>query len=156
MNNARCNKLLLPSLTCHVAHSIGGLVFTLETAKRLAQIPGYTVPASISNDLSGLVHIADPVIREQVLEAYATGIRYIWIVLTPLIGLGLLAALCVREYSLKTNQVKAGKVKADPESSLDIETTETGNEQEAGYDEAKDAQLADGEEKQIEGVKDIV
>jgi hypothetical protein len=132
--------------------------------KRLEQIPGYTPPPSISEDLSGLVHIPDPVIRGQVLEAYASGIRYIWIVMIPLLGLSFFASLGIREYSLKTNQVKAAKSKGgEPSPPADIENGGTsdiktadidGDDEKNGErmdeDEAKEVELVDREKQDVD------
>jgi len=129
--------------------------------KRLEQIPGYTLPPSISDDLNGLVHIADPIIRDQVLEAYASGIRYIWIVMTPLLGVSFLAALCIREYSLKTNQVKAAKSRGtEPSPPADVEsggasgvTTAADNNAGVYEDEIKNGEGIDEDEvKQMEPI----
>ncbi len=116
------------------------------------------MPSSITADLQGLVHIADPIIRAQVVEAYASGVRSIWIVCTPLVFVAFLASLQVKEYSLRTNQSRGKKGQpTDPESGTSTEDPVelgeqgelAGTEKEIGFeDKAEDGVLSTGTRKE--------
>ncbi len=97
----------------------------METTKKLALIPGYVIPSSITQDLNTLVKIADPATRQAVLQAYSTGLQYIWIVCTPIVGVAFIATLSIKEYSLKTNQIKRGKAAEESKTESEVERAET-------------------------------
>ncbi|KAG6818797.1 hypothetical protein H0H93_001569 [Arthromyces matolae] len=58
--------------------------------------------------------VRDPVTRMKVINAYASSISTIWIVMTPIMGVSLLLALFIREYTLKRVVVHESKSKVPP------------------------------------------
>ena len=105
--------------------AIGGTILNNQLAQRLSDIPGYA-QIDLQGNVQNLIHIQPPELRDRVLSAYAAyisvllkcyliifrSIDTIWIVMTPLAGVGLLCVLMARKYTLKRNFVKAGDLKA--------------------------------------------
>jgi hypothetical protein len=104
--------------------AIGGSVLNNQLASRLPHIPGLT-PIDLVGNTQALVNLQPPSLRDEALSAYATSISTIWIVLTPLSGVGLCCVLLAKKYTLKRKVVKEG------------ETTEQKAPDSAGADELK-------------------
>jgi len=100
---------LLRTLGGTIGISIGGAIFTSEVTRRLKQIPQYHPQGDIINNLQSLSHIEPPFVRMLVLHAYTHSISMIWLILVPLIFVGVLLVLPIRAYSLKRHVVQAGK-----------------------------------------------
>ncbi|UZJ56504.1 hypothetical protein CBS101457_005824 [Exobasidium rhododendri] len=109
-----------------VGITVAGSIFNSGVASRIKNIPEYLAMiggASASQvDLRGLVHIQPPALAHQVVEAYGDSLRLVWIVLTPIVGIGFLSTLGLKNYSLKRKVVQNGKqVDALPASTDDVE-----------------------------------
>ncbi|KAG9226121.1 hypothetical protein CCMSSC00406_0005032 [Pleurotus cornucopiae] len=102
-----------------VGVSVGQAIFSSTLRKRLARIPNLeldTSPAALSESVRHLTSIPDPLVRSQVIHAYARSISEIWLSMTPIVGAGFVMVLIVRHYTLKRTIVKGGQEKAaEPE-----------------------------------------
>ncbi|PWN33194.1 MFS general substrate transporter [Meira miltonrushii] len=91
-----------------VGVAVAGSIFNSGVRSNTANITGYDragLPADQSN-LRNLIHLQPPELAFQVLKAYSDAIRSIWIVFTPIVGIGFLAVLGIREYSMTRNTVQ--------------------------------------------------
>ena len=103
---------LLRTLGGAVGIAVGDTIFASELTKRLAKVQGFdsTIAGEAARgDYSALAHIQPESLREQVLHAYTRSLVTIYIVAVPLSFVGLLAVLCIHEYSLKRNIQRGGK-----------------------------------------------
>lgn len=91
-----------------VGVAIAGSIFNSGVRSNTSKIQGYNragLPADQSN-LRNLIHLQPPELAIQVVKAYSDAIRAIWIVFTPIVGVGFLAVLGIREYSMTRNIVQ--------------------------------------------------
>ncbi|KUJ24136.1 MFS general substrate transporter [Mollisia scopiformis] len=108
--------------------AIGGVVFQNQIKMKLARYPLLApLAGQYSKDATALVGVirgmAEGEVKTQLVQAYADSLRSIWIVLTALSALGLLASVWTKGYSLtqehRTLQGYDGsreKTVADPEA----------------------------------------
>ncbi|KAK0196961.1 major facilitator superfamily domain-containing protein [Armillaria mellea] len=92
-----------------VGVSVGQVVFSSTLTKRLAKIPnaeGSLPTGSLSESVRQLKNIANVQLRAEIIQAYARSISSIWLVHTPICGVGLLLAFGIRRYSLKRATIK--------------------------------------------------
>ncbi|KAJ6502423.1 major facilitator superfamily domain-containing protein [Mycena sanguinolenta] len=139
-----------------VGIAIGEAIITSTLRKKIQQIPNLTVnidtsPAALSQSVLTLKDISDPTQRGEIIHAYARSISFIWLVMTPILGAGLIMSLFLRHYSLARNTVQStgkdkaaaaqgGAVEKGPESA-----TPADNEvQENGEAEADGVTVGDG------------
>lgn len=86
--------------------TVAGSIFNSNVLHRIARIQGYTVPGNNpSSNLRDLVHIMPADLRAEIIEAYAQALRLVWIIFTPIVGIGFLATLGVKSYSLNRKTV---------------------------------------------------
>ncbi|KAJ6623516.1 MFS general substrate transporter [Mycena sp. CBHHK59/15] len=110
-----------------VAIAMGQAIITSTLRKRLARIPNLsaaidTSPAALSQNVLQLKHIADARERQAVVHAYARSISMIWVVVTPILGAGLVMSLFIRRYSLARTIVRGpGKGVAPIDGEGDVE-----------------------------------
>ncbi|KAJ7709772.1 MFS general substrate transporter [Mycena rosella] len=131
-----------------VAIAMGQAIISSTLRKRIHRIRNLTLslntsPASLSQNVVNLKFIADPVQRQEVIHAYARSISMIWLVVTPILGAGLVMTLFIRRYTLERTIVRnPGKEKMaeDVEKGPDAETEATPAE---GSDDV------DGNEKDV-------
>ncbi|KAK0483776.1 MFS general substrate transporter [Armillaria novae-zelandiae] len=113
-----------------VGVSVGQVVFSSTLTKRLAKIPnaeGSLPTGSLSESVRQLKNIADVQLRADIIQAYARSISSIWLVHTPICGVGLLLAFGIRRYSLKRATVKGasqGEKESKKGEDLDAEKGE--------------------------------
>lgn len=115
-----------------VGVSVGQVVFSSTLSKRLAKIPnaeGSLPTGSLSESVRQLKNIANVQLRAEIIQAYARSISSIWLVHTPICGVGLLLAFGIRKYSLKRATVKGASQgekgsKKDEDEDLDAEKGE--------------------------------
>ncbi|KAI0320729.1 MFS amino acid permease [Amylostereum chailletii] len=91
--------------------SIGQAIYSGVLRQKIANIPNLqfdTSPAALSQSVTTLKNIPDPVTRRIIIHAYAQSISTIWIVNAPIVGLGLILVLFLKGYSLKRNTVQGG------------------------------------------------
>ncbi|KAG7447925.1 MFS general substrate transporter [Guyanagaster necrorhizus] len=92
-----------------VGISVGEVVFSSTLTKRLAKIPNAesALPSgSLSESVRQLKDIANTQLRAEIIQAYSRSISSIWLVHTPICGVGFLLAFGIRKYSLKRATVK--------------------------------------------------
>ncbi|KAJ7741549.1 major facilitator superfamily domain-containing protein [Mycena maculata] len=94
-----------------VAIAMGQAIISSTLRKKINAISNLTLsidtsPASLSENVLNLKHIADPVQRAEVIHAYARSISMIWLVVTPIGGAGLVLALFIRRYTLSRTIVQ--------------------------------------------------
>lgn len=112
-----------------VGVSIGQAIWASTLSQRLKDIPNAssidTTSSALSQSVRHLKEIQDPILRSAVIQAYAKSIGDIWIVGTPIIGVGFFLVLFVRRYTLDRTIVRNG----DPEKGK-AEASHDGTEQE--------------------------
>ncbi|KAH7924739.1 MFS general substrate transporter [Leucogyrophana mollusca] len=100
-----------------VGIAVGEAVISSVLPGKLRGIVGLELGATAAEALNegiGKIHqIADVGLRNAVMHAYARSISTIWIMDTPLAGIGFILVLFMRAYSLKRQVVRSGE--ADPE-----------------------------------------
>ncbi|KZV94441.1 MFS general substrate transporter [Exidia glandulosa HHB12029] len=112
MATATATFVLIRQLGGTMGISIGGSIYSSELHRRLRDI-GYTAIGDVVNDVRGLIHIEPLALRQQVLHAYTKSISTIWLVWTPLVVVGFLCAIPIREYAMKRAVVNTGKGPSD-------------------------------------------
>ncbi|KAE9409561.1 MFS amino acid permease [Gymnopus androsaceus JB14] len=83
--------------------SIGQVVFSSTLGPRLAKIPNVSIDTSsagLAESVLTLKDIPDAATRVAVIQAFAKSIGDIWIVCTPMAGVGFLMVLWIRKYTL--------------------------------------------------------
>ncbi|KIK57685.1 hypothetical protein GYMLUDRAFT_203254 [Collybiopsis luxurians FD-317 M1] len=100
--------------------AIGQAVFSSTLVPRLATIPNLSIGTSssaLSEAVTILKDIPDPTQRAAVIQAFAKSVSDIWIVCTPITGVGFLMVLLVRKYTLNQTIVRGADAKksTDPE-----------------------------------------
>ncbi|KAK0210903.1 MFS general substrate transporter [Desarmillaria ectypa] len=106
-----------------VGISVGQVVFSSTLRRRLAKIPNVEVGlpgGSLSESVRHLKDIANVQLRADIIQAYTRSISSIWLVHTPICGVGLLLAFGIRRYSLKRATVRGGP-QGEKESKKDRE-----------------------------------
>ncbi|KAF9265497.1 MFS general substrate transporter [Marasmius fiardii PR-910] len=90
--------------------SIGQAIWASTLNQRLKNIPNAssidTSSSALSQSVKHLKEIQDPVLRSALIQAYAKSISDIWIVGTPIIGVGFLLVLFIRRYTLDRTIVR--------------------------------------------------
>lgn len=96
-----------------VGISAGGAIYLSILRHRLDDIPGYDdidVPnGDLINLVGSLPSMQPEELKLSLINAYAESLSYIWIVCTPMVGIGFLLVLCVRVYGMKRIIVKHGE-----------------------------------------------
>jgi len=97
---------LLRTLGGTIGISIGGAIYSSFLKQRLSKISGFTISDNqLTDNVRGLEHIQDPVLRQQVLHAFTKSVSTIWIIYTPILFAGFLIVLIIRNYSLQRTVV---------------------------------------------------
>ncbi|KAJ7125471.1 MFS amino acid permease, partial [Mycena crocata] len=104
-----------------VAIAMGQAIISSTLRKKITHIPNLaqlnidTSPAALSQNVVRLKDIADPVLRQALIHAYALSISTIWIVVTPILGAGMIMSFFIRRYTLARTIVQnAAKGKGVP------------------------------------------
>ncbi|KAF2030060.1 MFS general substrate transporter [Setomelanomma holmii] len=87
--------------------AIGGVIFQNQMKKKLLTYPLLSDMAGVySKDAAGLVQIIKEMpaglMKEQLRESYTDALKYIWIVMTVLAAVSLIATLFIDEYDMNT------------------------------------------------------
>ncbi|KAG6860626.1 hypothetical protein C0995_009275 [Termitomyces sp. Mi166 len=127
--------------------------------KKVANIPNVTIdtsPGALSQSIRTLKNIPDPIIRFEVINAYARSISTIWLVMTPIVGVSFVmslspvircvsnytyptfAALFVRKYSLKRTVIRQGEPQNEPNADLEKDAGVQGEASAATPETAED------------------
>lgn len=116
---------LVRSASGTVGITVAGAIFNAGVQSRLKIIPEYANMATSASqtDLKNLIHIQPPSLAKQVVAAYGDSLRLVWIVLTPLIGVGFLCSLGIKGYSL--NRVVTQQPDAKAKAAQDVEKQES-------------------------------
>ncbi|OBZ75452.1 putative transporter C3H1.06c [Grifola frondosa] len=120
MATSTASFVLLRTLGGTVGISIGQAILTSVLRKKIAEIPGLTIDTSAAalNDMVRQVKdIPNVTQRIAVMQAYSKAISTIWLVNTPVVGVGFILVFFLRAYTLKRVVIKAGEqTHADVES----------------------------------------
>lgn len=94
--------------------SVGQAIFSSILVTKITKIPNLppflssAEPAQLSQAVYRLKSITDPTLRALVLHAYTRSISTVWIVMTPIVGVGFIMTLFIKKYTLKRAIVRAG------------------------------------------------
>jgi MFS family permease len=113
-----------------VGVSIGQTIYTADLRKRLRNIENLTFdtsPDGLAQSVPMLKHIQDPTQRQELIHAYSKSISTIWIVCTPIVGVGLILSLCLRKYTFQQETRRNGEIK-DEEKAQEDATGQNTNE----------------------------
>lgn len=93
-----------------VGIAVAGSIFNSGVMSRVRNIPGYSSmgASSLHGDLQHLVHLQPPSLAHDVVFAYGDALRLVWIILTPIVGIGFLASLGLKGYSLNRRITRKG------------------------------------------------
>ncbi|EEB89152.1 hypothetical protein MPER_12785, partial [Moniliophthora perniciosa FA553] len=94
-----------------VGIAIGQAVWSSTLQNRLDRIPDLslgTAGGELAQSVRHLKEISDDNQRSAVIQAYAKSISSIWVVCTPIVGVGFLMVLFIRRYTLKRTIVRGG------------------------------------------------
>ncbi|KAH9946136.1 MFS amino acid permease [Epithele typhae] len=115
--------VLIRTLGGTVGISIGEVIISSELRRRVAHIPGLNIdtsPAALTQIVRQIPKIADAAQRVALTNAYTRSISTIWLVSTPISGVGFLLVLFLRGYTLKRVVIKAGQEPTDKDA-VDVE-----------------------------------
>ncbi|KAI0798031.1 MFS general substrate transporter [Abortiporus biennis] len=103
---------LLRSLGGTVGISVGQAIISSFLRRKVTKIPGLDIDTSAAN-LNQMVrqikNIPDPTIRTALMHAYTTSINKIWLICTPILGVGLILTFFLRPYTLKRVVIKGSQ-----------------------------------------------
>ncbi|KAJ7271912.1 MFS general substrate transporter [Mycena haematopus] len=130
--DVRIVPLLISTLISHaelggtVGIAIGQAIITSTLKKKIAKLSNLTVnidtsPAALSQSVLTLKDIPDPIQRVEIIHAYARSISFIWLVMTPILGAGMIMSLFIRQYSLARNIVQNPGKDKTAEQTGDVE-----------------------------------
>lgn len=95
--------------------AIAGAIFSARVRSSAAGLQGFMVPENPTANIRGIAMLQPPALRRDVTALYADAVRTLWIVLTPIVGVGFLASLGLKGYSLSRRNVHAGAEKPEDE-----------------------------------------
>lgn len=121
---------LIRSLGGTIGISVGEAIIASELRRKVAGIPGLdinTSPAALEQFVPQIWTIKNPTVRDAFQKAYCQSISTIWLVNTPILGVGLILTLFLKGYSLNRNVVRSGeKAEALPPSDDNEKAVTTG------------------------------
>lgn len=89
--------------------TIAGSIFNSGVRTHTKGIQGFNGGNHASTaDLRGLIHLQPPELAQQVVHAYGSALQVVWIVMAPLVGVGFLATLGIKGYSLQRRNMQQG------------------------------------------------
>lgn len=100
-----------------VGIAIGQAILSGFLRRKVADIPGLdidTSAAALNEMVRQIKNIPDVTQRHALMHAYTKSISMIWLINTPILGVGLILVFFVRGYTLKRVVVKGGKPGEDP------------------------------------------
>ncbi|EKM55449.1 uncharacterized protein PHACADRAFT_256078 [Phanerochaete carnosa HHB-10118-sp] len=110
-----------------VGISIGQAIISGFLRRKVAQIPNLdidTSPAALNQIVRQIKDIPDVSTRQALMHAYTTSINKIWLINTPILGVGLLLVLFLRPYTLKRIVVKGERPKQPDVEAGEVNKTE--------------------------------
>ncbi|EIN07242.1 MFS general substrate transporter [Punctularia strigosozonata HHB-11173 SS5] len=87
-----------------VGISVGEAILSSELTRRIRKIPNVpidTSAAALSSSVRQIKNIPDAATRVAVMHAYTKSISTIWIVMTPIVGVGFIMVMFLKHYTLK-------------------------------------------------------
>ncbi|KDN40105.1 MFS general substrate transporter [Tilletiaria anomala UBC 951] len=119
---------LIRSMGGTIGITLSGTVLNSDFASRSRDIPGllqaeaaYGGATAIQGDPRFLRDLQPPTLAAEAVRAYAKSVQRIWIVMTPLVAVALIATLGVKGYSLKRKVTHGGKPQEGKEKIADEE-----------------------------------
>ncbi|KAG1765813.1 MFS general substrate transporter [Suillus occidentalis] len=106
--------MFIRTLGSTVGVTIGEAIISSVLHKKLQGIQGLTVDtsaAALNGGIKWISSIPNPIMRNEIMHAYARSISTIWLVSTPLSGFGLFLVLFIRSYTLKRTIIRVGEKK---------------------------------------------
>lgn len=97
-----------------VGISIGQAIISGFLRRKVSQIPNLhidTSPAALNQIVRQIKNIPDASTRQALMHAYTTSINKVWLINTPILGVGLILVLFLRPYTLKRPVVKSERPK---------------------------------------------
>ncbi|GJE95150.1 MFS general substrate transporter [Phanerochaete sordida] len=110
-----------------VGISIGQAIISGFLRHKVAQIPNLdidTSAAALNQIVRQINNIPDAATRQALMHAYTTSINKVWLINTPILGVGLLLVLFLRPYSLKRHVVKGERPKTADVEAGDVSKSE--------------------------------
>ncbi|KAI0336510.1 MFS amino acid permease [Cubamyces sp. BRFM 1775] len=120
--------ILIRTLGGTVGISVGEAIISSELRKRVSHIAGLSIdtsPSALTQIVRQIPKIPNMVQRVALTHAYTRAISTIWVVNTPLVGVGFIMVLFLRGYTLKRAVRTANQ---DGEKPTDIEAQNEGQE----------------------------
>ncbi|KAI0082659.1 MFS general substrate transporter [Panus rudis PR-1116 ss-1] len=102
-----------------VGISVGQAILTGFLRKKVSQIPGLNIDtsaAALNQMVRQIKDIPDARVRQALMHAYTTSIAKIWLINTPILGVGLVLVLFLRPYTLKRTVIKQSAKQGDVEA----------------------------------------
>ncbi|GAA5918773.1 hypothetical protein JCM6882_006808 [Rhodosporidiobolus microsporus] len=133
---------LLRSIGGTIGISVCGAIYASELKKGLEGIEGYTLGgehgmSSATAAVEGLTKIEPAETRQQVLHAFARALNFPWIIAAPLLFVGFILSLFIKEYSLERAVVRTGgKKEGEEKKEGEADGAEEGEEKREKADEA--------------------
>ncbi|KAG2116460.1 MFS general substrate transporter [Suillus discolor] len=106
--------MFLRTLGSTVGMAMGEAVISSVLQQKLQGIRGLTIDTSSTasnGNIKRISSISNPIVRHEVMHAYARSISTIWIVSTPLSAFGLFLVLFLRSYTLKRTIIRGDEDK---------------------------------------------
>jgi len=145
--------VFMRSVGATIGISIGQTVISSFLKQKVKHIQGLnfdTSPAALSQAVKSLKDIPDPTLRREVIHAYSTSISTVWIVMTPIAGIGFIMVLFLRPYTLKRTVIHAGDKAGDVEAGPVETEVEEANEKATRTEEGGNSQSTNQEKSDEE------
>ncbi|KAF8500652.1 MFS amino acid permease [Gautieria morchelliformis] len=102
--------------------SVGQAIWTSELRRRAVSIPNFDLSIQsgvLVDSVRQIQYIQPESLRQQVLHAYSKSISTVWIVNTPLWGMGFIMVLFLKKYTLKREVIRSGEKGTQGDQKLD-------------------------------------
>ncbi|RDX56815.1 MFS amino acid permease [Lentinus brumalis] len=96
--------VLIRSIGGTVGISVGQVIISSELRRRVANIPNVNIdtsPSALTQAVRQIPKLSDVAERVALTHAYTRSIATIWLVMTPILGVGFISVLFLRGYTLK-------------------------------------------------------
>ncbi|KAF9052921.1 MFS general substrate transporter [Panaeolus papilionaceus] len=115
--------------------SIGQAIYAGTLSKKLKNMPGIPdidpTPAGLTRSVPRLKFIPDPVIRTDIIDAYAKSISTVWMVMTPIVGACFVLVFFLKQYTLERNIVRTENAPQTlPGADVEAQTRQRNNDPE--------------------------
>ncbi|KAG1877930.1 MFS general substrate transporter [Suillus subalutaceus] len=106
--------VFLRTLGGTIGITIGEAIISSVLQQKLRGIQGLTIDtsaAALNDDVRQIASIANPTVRNEVMQAYSQSISTVWLVNVPLAAFGLFLVLFIRNYTLERTVIRSGEKK---------------------------------------------